>query len=77
MTRYEFWFCHNTLFNSQTIKRVRWYNRWFIRMGCIVVDELKGSALLPEWDNPEIAFKEAKAEFERRGLHEQIMGQRI
>lgn len=77
MTHYEFWFCQNIMYNSQTIKRVRWYNRWFISMGCVVIDKVKGCAMLPCWDTPETAFKEAKKEFERRGLFEKVMGKRI
>lgn len=73
MKRYEFWFCHNLMYNAQTIKRIR----WFISMGCIVIDKVKGNAIFSGWDTPEIAFKEAKKEFERRGLYEHIMGKRI
>nr|UWF98045.1 MAG: hypothetical protein [Bacteriophage sp.] len=77
MKRYEFWFCHNLMYNEQTIKRIRWYNRWFIHIGYIVIDKVKGNAIFSGWDTPEIAFKEAKKEFERRGLYEHIMGKRI
>jgi len=46
-------------------------------IGCIAIDKVKGSAIFDNWDTPEIAFKEAKKEFERRGLYEHIMGKRI
>ena len=71
---YEFWFVQNKVYASKKIKRVRWWNKWLILSGCIVLDKCKFKAIdITDED----ALKIAKIEFEEDGYHEEIMGVRV
>lgn len=68
---YEFWFAQNKMYSIKTIKRVRWWNKWLIMSGCIVLEKCKFKAIdITDED----ALKIAKIEFEEDGYHEEIMG---
>ena len=68
---YEFWFVHNKMYASKTIKRVRWWNKWLILSGCIVLAKCKFKAIDITDDD---ALTIAKIEFEEDGYYEEIMG---
>lgn len=62
---------HNKMYSSMTIKRVRWWNKWLIMSGCIVLAKCKFKAVdITDED----ALKIAKIEFEEDGYYEEIMG---
>lgn len=71
---YEFWFAQNKMYSIKTIKRVRWWNKWLIMSGCIVLAKCKFKAIdITDED----AFKIAKIEFEEDCYYEEIMGVRV
>lgn len=71
---YEFWIVQNKMYAIRTIKRVRWWNKWLILSGCIVLARCKFKAIdITDED----AFKIAKIEFEEDGYYEEIMGVRV
>lgn len=71
---YEFWFTMNKMYASRKIKRVRWWNKWLIMSGCIVLAKCKFKAIdITDED----ALKIAKIEFEEDGHYEEIMGVRV
>lgn len=71
---YEFWFVQNKMHASMAIKRVRWWNKWLIMSGCIVLARCKFKAVdITDED----ALKIAKIEFEEDGYYEEIMGVRV
>lgn len=71
---YEFWFVQNKMYASSTIRRVRWWNKWLILSGCLVLAKCKFKAIdITDED----AFKIAKIEFEEDGYYEEIMGVRV
>lgn len=71
---YEFWFSQNKMYSIRTIKRVRWWNKWLILSGCIVLAKCKFKAIdITDED----ALKIAKIEFEEDGYYEGIMGVRV
>lgn len=68
---YEFWFAQNKMYEIKTIKRVRWWNKWIILSGCIVLAKRKFKAVdITDED----ALKIAKIDFEEDGYYEEIMG---
>lgn len=68
---YEFWFVQNKMYAIRKIKRVRWWNKWLILSGCIVLAKCKFKAIdITDKD----ALKIAKIEFEEDGYYEEIMG---
>lgn len=71
---YEFWMVQNKMYASKTIKRVRWWNKWLIMSGCIVLAKCKFKAIDITDDD---AIKIAKIEFEEDGYYEEIMGVRV
>ncbi|ATE85724.1 hypothetical protein KGB36_gp28 [Shigella phage Sf11 SMD-2017] len=71
---YEFWFTQNKIYAIKTIKRVRWWNKWLIISGCIVLAKCKFKAIdITDKD----AFTIAKIEFEEDGYYEEIIGVRV
>lgn len=71
---YEFWFTMNKMYASRKIKRVRWWNKWLIMSGCIVLAKCKFKSIdITDED----ALKIAKIEFEEDGHYEEIMGVRV
>lgn len=71
---YEFLFSQNKMYSIKTIKRVRWWNKWLIMSGCIVLAKCKFKAIdITDED----ALKIAKIEFEEDGYYEEIMGVRV
>lgn len=71
---YEFWFAQNKMHAINTIKRARWWNKWLILSGCIVLAKCKFKAIdITDED----ALKIAKIEFEEDGYYEEIMGVRV
>ena len=71
---YEFWFVQNRMYASKAIKRVRWWNKWPIMSGCIVLAKCKFKAIdITDED----ALTIAKIEFEEDGYYEEIMGVRV
>lgn len=71
---YEFWFVQNKVYASMAIRRVRWWNKWLILPGCIVLAKCKFKAIdITDED----ALKIAKIEFEEDGYYEEIMVVRI
>lgn len=71
---YEFWFVQNKMYSSKTIKLARWWNKWLIMSGCIVLARCKFKAIdITDED----ALKIAKIEFEEDGYYEEIMGVRV
>lgn len=71
---YEFWFVQNKMYESKTIKRARWCNKWLILSGCIVLAKCKFKAIdITDED----AITIAKIEFEEDGYYEEIMGVRV
>lgn len=71
---YEFWFTQNKMYDSKTIKKVRWWSKWLILSGCIVLAKCKFKAIdITDED----ALKIAKIEFEEDGYYEEIMGVRV
>nr|DAM07449.1 MAG TPA: hypothetical protein [Caudoviricetes sp.] len=71
---YEFWIVQNKMYDSKTIRRVRWWNKWLIMSGSIVLARCKFKAIdITDED----ALKIAKIEFEEDGYYEEIMGVRI
>lgn len=71
---YEFWFVRNAMYACKTIKRARWWNKWLILQGRIVMAKCKFKAIdITDED----AFKIAKIEFEEDGYYEEIMGVRV
>lgn len=71
---YEFWFAQNKMYAIKSIKRVRWWNKWLIISGCIVLAKCKFKAIdITDED----ALKIAKIEFEEDGYYEEIMGVRV
>lgn len=71
---YEFWFVWNRMDGSKTIRRVRWWNKWLILSGCIVLAKCKFNAVDITDDD---ALTIAKIEFEEDGYYEEIMGVRV
>ena len=71
---YEFWFVQNKMYTIKTIKRVRWWNKWLIMSGCIVLAKCKFKAIDITDDD---ALKIANIEFEEDGYREEIMGARV
>lgn len=71
--KYEFWFCGNKMYNCETIKIAKWYNKLFILSGCLV---LCRCSLVTNLGYDE-ALAIAKREFEEDGFYEQVMGVRI
>ncbi|HCQ8158776.1 TPA: hypothetical protein OL913_003481 [Escherichia coli] len=71
---YEFWFAQNKMYSIKTIKQVRWWNKWLILSGCIVLAKCKFKAVDITDDD---ALKIAKIEFEEDGYYEEIMGVRV
>lgn len=68
---YEFWFMQNKIYANRAIKRVRWWNKWLILSGCIVLERCKFKAIdITDED----ALTIAKIEFEEDGYYEEIMG---
>ena len=71
---YEFWFVQNRMYASKAIKRVRWWNKWPIMSGCIVLAKCKFKAIdITDED----ALTIAKIEFEEDGYYEEIMVVRV
>ncbi|ECY4744514.1 hypothetical protein AVB19_05215 [Salmonella enterica subsp. enterica serovar Typhimurium] len=71
---YEFWIVQNKMYASKTIRRVRWWNKWLIMSGCIVLSKCKFKAIdITDED----AHTIAKIEFEEDGYYEEIMGVRV
>ena len=72
---YEFWFCTSKFCKvRKNIKRVRWWNKWLILSGCIVLAKCKFKAIdITDED----AITIAKIEFEEDGYYEEIMGVRV
>lgn len=71
---YEFWMLQNKMYASKTIKRVRWWNKWPILSGYIVLAKCKFKAVdITDED----ALKIAKIEFDEDGYCEEIMGVRV
>ena len=71
---YEFWIVKNKMYASKTIRRVRWWNKWLILSGCIVLAKCEFKAIdITDED----ALKIAKIEFEEDGYYEEIMGVRV
>lgn len=71
---YELWFAQNKMYTIKTINRVRWWNKWLILSGCIVLAKCKFKAIdITDED----ALKIAKIEFEEDGYYEEIMGVRV
>lgn len=70
----ELWIVQNKMYASRTIKRVRWWNKWLILSGCIVLANCKFKAINI---TDEDALKIAKIEFEEDGYYEEIMGVRV
>lgn len=71
---YEFWFVQNRMYASKTTKRVRWWNKWLIMSGSIVLARCKFKAVdITDED----ALTIAKIEFEEDGYYEEIMGVRV
>lgn len=71
---YEFWFMQNKIYANRAIKRVRWWNKWLILSGCIVLERCKFKAIdITDED----ALTIAKIEFEEDGYYEEIMGVRV
>lgn len=71
---YEFWLMQNKMYAIKTIKRVRWWNKWLIMSGCIVLAKCKFKAIdITDED----ALKIAKIEFEEDDYYEEIMGVRV
>lgn len=68
---YEFWMLQNKMHASRTIKLVRWWNKWLIMSGCIVLAKCKFKAI--EITDEDV-LKIAKIEFEEDGYYEEIMG---
>lgn len=64
----------NKIYAIRTIKRVRWWNKWLILSGCIVLAKCKFKAIDITDDD---ALKIAKIEFEEDGYREEIMGVRV
>lgn len=62
------------MYESRTIKRVRWWNKWLIISGCIVLTKCKFKAIEI---TDEDALTIAKIEFEEDGYYEEIMGARV
>lgn len=71
---YEFWFVQNKMYASKTIKQVRWWNKWLILSGGIVLSKCKFKAIDI---TDEYALKIAKIEFEEDCYYEEIMGVRV
>ncbi|UAW58781.1 hypothetical protein ASO78B_077 [Escherichia phage vB_EcoS_ASO78B] len=64
----------NKMYASKTIKKVRWWNKWLIMSGCIVLEKCKFKAIdITDED----ALTIAKIEFEEDGYYEEIMGVRV
>lgn len=64
----------NKMYTSKKIKRVRWWKKWLILSGCIVLAKCKFKAIdITDED----ALKIAKIEFEEDGYYEEIMGVRV
>lgn len=64
----------NKMYACRTIKRVRWWNKWLILSGCIVLEKCKFKAIdITDGD----ALKIAKIEFKEDGYYEEIMGVRV
>lgn len=71
---YEFWIVQNKMYDSKTIKRARWWNKWLILSGCIVLTKCKFKGVdITDED----ALTIAKIEFEEDGYYEEIMGVRV
>ena len=71
---YEFWFAQNKMYAIKTIKKVRWWNKWLIMSGYIVLAKCKFKAIdITDED----ALTIAKIEFEEDGYYEEIMGIRV
>lgn len=71
---YEFWMLQNKMYDSKTIKKVRWWNKWLILSGCIVLEKCKFKAIdITDED----ALTIAKIEFEEDGYYEEIIGVRV
>lgn len=71
--KYEFWFCGNKMYDCETIKRARWWNKLAIMSGCLVLARCSVVTNLGAGE----AEKIAKMEFEADGFYEQIMGTRL
>lgn len=71
---YEFWIVQNKMYASKTIRQVRWWNKWLILSGCIVLAKCKFKAIDI---NDEDAIKIANIELEEDGYYEEIMGVRV
>ena len=64
----------NKMYASKTIRRARWWNKWLIMSGCIVLAKCKFKAIdITDED----ALTIAKIEFEEDGYYEEIMGVRV
>lgn len=62
------------MYASKTIRRVRWWNKWLIMSGSIVLARCKFKAIdITDED----ALTIAKIEFEEDGYYEEIMGVRV
>ena len=71
---YEFWMVQNKIYARKTIRRVRWWNKWLILSGCIVLAKCKFKAIdITDED----ALTIAKIEFEEDGYYEEIMVVRV
>lgn len=64
----------NKMYACKTIKLVRWWNKWLIMSGCIVLARCKFKAIDITDDD---ALTIAKIEFEEDGYYEEIMGVRV
>lgn len=71
---YEFWFVRNRIDGSKTIKLARWWNKWLILSGSIVLAKCKFKAIDITDDD---ALTIAKTEFEEDGYYEEIMVVRV
>ena len=71
---YEFLFVQNKMYAIKTIQRVRWWNKWLIISGCIVLAKCKFKAIdITDED----ALTIAKIEFEEDCYYEEVMGVRV
>ena len=70
MTKYAF--LSNIMYNSMSIRRVRWWHKLFGHSGEIVLEEVNVS----QTSNDE-GFRQAVIHFRSRGLEAQVMGMKM
>lgn len=72
MKRYRFIIGDNLMYNATHIRRVRWYNFFFVRSGMVNVLEWSDYEA-----NAEVAEKFARLYFSNRGRVPNIMGHEL